>query len=381
MVARRDIGNRRGVILRGVARQKLGSRALGRLTPALLIAGILCGSMQVAASEIPAPSGEGIVPPSAQLELLFTRSAPIQGGLTEGPAVAPDGSIYFSDIPFGNDRGMILRFDPSTGKTTVFIEDSRKSNGLMFDAAGFLWACEGADGGGRAIARWNVENGERQVLTDNYQGRRLNSPNDLCFDRAGNLYFTDPRYVGNEPRELDTQAVYRIDRQGNITELTRDVKKPNGIIISPDGRRIYVAEHDSGTDRIDPDAPAPAQGDMKIYAFPIDPQGGLGERQTLIDFGDKKGCDGMTVDQDGNLYLTVRDASRPGVLVVNPEGEEIAFIPTGPANQTGDSPRGLPSNVVFGLGDQRHVLYVTVDTSLYRIPLKSQGYHVQHAAP
>src|SRR5690606_21551330 len=142
----------------------------------------------------------------------------------------------------------------------------RKSNGLMFDAAGFLWACEGGDGGGRAIARWNVQTGERQVVTDNFQGHRLNSPNDLCFDRAGNLYFTDARYVGFESRELDAQAGYRIDRRGKISESTRHVQKPNGIIVSPDGRWLYGAEHDNGTDRIDPDAPAPPQGDMKIYA-------------------------------------------------------------------------------------------------------------------
>jgi gluconolactonase len=344
------------------------------LIPALLVSSIL-----MAETELPAPSGESIVEPTARLERLFTRSAPIRGGLTEGPAVAPDGSIYFSDIPFGSDRGMILRFDPQTSQTTVFTEDSRKSNGLMFDAEGYLWACEGADEGGRAITRWNVETGERKVVVDNYHGRRLNSPNDLCFDQAGNVYFTDPRYVGNESRELDVQAVYRIDGAGNIIELTRYVSKPNGIIISPDGAWLYVAEHDNGTDRIDPDAPPPPQGDMKIYAFPIHPQGSLGERRTLVDFGNLKGCDGMTVDQQGNIYLTVRDPSRPGVMVVNPQGEEIAFIPTGPAQQTGDTPEGLPSNVVFGLGDEQHVLYVTVDTSLYRIPLKVQGYHVHQA--
>jgi gluconolactonase len=329
---------------------------------------------------LPAPTGEQIVDPSSRLELLFTRSAPIQGGLTEGPAVAPDGSIYFSDIPFGSDRGMILRFDPRTGQTTVFTADSRKSNGLMFDRHGFLWACEGADGGGRAIAKWNVQTGERQVVVDSYRGRRLNSPNDLCFDQAGNLYFTDPRYVGSESRELDVQAVYRIDPEGRITEVTRHVHKPNGIIFSPDGRWLYVADHDNGTDRIDPSVPAPPQGDMKIYAFPVDPQGTLGQRQTLVDFGPLKGCDGMTVDQLGNIYLTLRDPSRPGVLVVNPAGVEIAFIPTGPANQAGDAPVGLPSNVVFGWGDEQQTLYVTVDTSLMRIPLKVPGFHVHRAA-
>src|SRR5438105_11881216 len=104
---------------------------------------------------IPGPTGDSsIVDPEARLELLFTRSAPIKGGLTEGPAVAPDGSIYFSDIPFGSDKGMILRFDPKTKETTVFTADSHKSNGLKFDGKGNLYACEGSDEGGQAVARW-----------------------------------------------------------------------------------------------------------------------------------------------------------------------------------------------------------------------------------
>src|ERR1700736_2895179 len=97
------------------------------------------------AADLPKSTGEGIVAPDAKLELLFTRSAPITGGLTEGPAVAPDGSIYFSDIPFGKDKGKIMRFDPKTKQTTVFSDDSHKSNGLKFDAQGFLIACEGSD--------------------------------------------------------------------------------------------------------------------------------------------------------------------------------------------------------------------------------------------
>src|SRR5271156_5432409 len=104
---------------------------------------------------------DDLVPPGAKLELLYTRTAPIQGGLTEGVAAAPDGTMYFSEIPFGDDKGMIMRFDPSTKTTTVFARDSHKSNGLMFDAKGFLIACEGSDGGGRGLARWDVKTGNR----------------------------------------------------------------------------------------------------------------------------------------------------------------------------------------------------------------------------
>ena len=141
-----------------------------------------------------------------------------------------------------------------------------------------------------------------------------------------------------------------------------------------------MADHDNGTDKIDPTAAPPEQGDMKIYAFRLGRRGNVrGERQTLVDFGAEKGCDGMCVDTDGNLYLTVRSLKRPGVMVVNPEGKEIAFIPTGPADQTDlNSAVGFPSNVEFGIGEEKNVLYVTVDKSLYRIALQSTGFHAQY---
>ena len=101
-------------------------------------------------------------------------------------------------------------------------------------------------------------------------------------------------------------------------------------------------------------------------------------RRTLIDFGDKKGCDGMAVDANGNIYLTVREATRPGVLVIDPQGKELAFIATGALNQASDKVVGLPSNVEFGIGDEASVLYATVDLSLQRITLKSKGYHHQY---
>lgn len=345
-----------------------------------LLLALSLGCLNLVAEELPKPSGK-LVSPDAKLELLFTRTAEISGGLTEGPAVAPDGSIYFTDIPFGKDNGMILRFDPQTKMTTVFTDDSGKANGLIFDRQGRLLACEGAGYGGRRVSRWNVKTKQRETIVDNIGGKKFNAPNDLCVDGQGNIYFTDPRYVGHETRELEHRAVYRINKQGEVNEVTHEISKPNGIAISPDGKTLYVADHDNGTDNIDPDAPAPTPGDMKIYAYQLNKKTGTAsERRTLVDFAEKKGCDGMTVDQQGNLYLTVRDPGRPGVLVVNPDGQEVSFIPTGPPNQTAETPVGLPSNVEFGIGDEISTLYITVDTSLYRIQLKSQGFHVQYAA-
>ncbi len=329
------------------------------------------------ADPVPPPSGESIVAPGARLELLFTRTAKISGGLTEGPAAAPDGSIYFSDIPFGSDKGMILRFDPKTKKTEVFAADSHKSNGLKFDAQGRLVACEGADAGGRCVARWDVKTKKREVVVDRYMGKRFNAPNDLVIDLKGRIYFTDPRYLGDEPRELEHRAVYRIDTDGKVIEVTHEAEKPNGIALSPDQKTLYVADNNNGTDKIGAKVPSPKKGAMKLYAFSLGADGLVnGPRKILLDFGTEDGIDGMCVDVKGNLYLAVRSPKRPGVLVIEPGGKEIAFIPTGPSQSGAKEPVGLPSNCTFGRGPESRVLYVTVDKSLYRIPLKIEGFHI-----
>lgn len=333
-----------------------------------------------ALADLPKPTGDSIVSPDAKFEKLYQRSAPIKGGLTEGPAVAPDGSIYFSDIPFGSDKGLIVRFDPKTKQTSVFTNDSHKSNGLKFDGKGNLFACEGSDEGGQAVVRWDVKTKTRTVVADKYMGKRFLAPNDLVLDARGRIYFSDPRYLGTEPKEIDHKAVYRIDTDGTVVEVTRDVEKPNGIALSPDGKTLYLADHNNGTDRIisppDPKAEKPKPGAMRIYAFPLGPDGLVsGNRKTLVDFKDQAGCDGMTVDSRGHVYLTVRSLKRPGVMVIDPTGKEVAFIPTGMPDQNPDNPAvGIPSNVTFGIGPEKNVLYVTIDVELYRIPLKVDGH-------
>ncbi len=329
----------------------------------------------------PAPEPEAatpaIVPAGAQLELLFTRSLPLVGGLTEGAAAAPDGRIYFSDISFGDVPGKIMRYDPATGMTAVFAEDSGKSNGLYFDAEGYLLAAEGADGGGRQVSRYNVDTGEKKTVADRYDGKRFNSLNDLVVDARGRIYFSDPRYLGPQPRELDTMAVYRVDTDGTVVEVTHDAEKPNGVALSPDGRTLYVSDHNDGNaDLTDPNAAPGVQGAMKLYAFPLGDDGLVsGPRRTLVDWGTEAGCDGLTVDADGNLYLASRSMKRPGVMIVNPQGEEVDFIATGPENQTDPAAaHGIPSNVEFSVGDDSNMLYITVDTSLYRIRLGAKGY-------
>jgi gluconolactonase len=343
-----------------------------------LFTSFLCMAASVNAPEIPPPTGSSeMVDPSARLELLYTRTAPINGGLTEGPAVAPDGSIYFSDIPVGKDKGLIVRFDPKTKKTSIFTDDSGKSNGLKFDAKGYLIACEGSDDGGRRVSRWDVRTRTRETLADKYMGKRFNAPNDLSIDRKGRIYFTDPRYLGDEPRELEHRAVYRIERGGSVIEITHDVEKPNGIALSPDEKTLYLVDHNNGTDRIDPTGPPPKKGAMKLYAFPLGPDGLInGPRKTLIDFGKEDGIDGMAVDVKGNLYLAVRSLKKPGIWVTDPEGKELAYIPTGPSQPGTKEPVGIPANCCFGIGTESNMLYVTVDKSLYRIRVKMDGYHI-----
>ena len=331
-------------------------------------------------AEPPKPTGDSVVASDAKLELLFTRTSKIKGGLTEGPTAAPDGSIYFSDIPFGEDKGMILRFDPKTKKTTVFKEDSMKSNGLKFDSQGRLNACEGSDFGGRAVVRYDIKTGVRTVIADKFEGKKFNAPNDLVIDREGRIYFSDPKYLGAEKRELEHRAVYRVDPNGSVIEITHEVEKPNGVALSPDGHTFYLADHNNGTDRIGSDE-VTKKGAMKIYAFPLGKDGKVnGPRKVLYDFGMQNGCDGMTVDSQGHIYLTSRSLKRPGVLVINPEGKEVAFIPTGePQAEDTTEAVGIPSNVTFGIGEESKTLYITVDKSLYRIGLKTEGFRLPAA--
>lgn len=345
------------------------------------LVGLLLLGTFVHAADVPPPTGSKlIVAPDAKWELLYTRTAPIQGGLTEGPAVAPDGSIYFTDIPFGTDvGGLIVRYDPKTSTTSLFTDDSGKANGLVFDAAGFLLACEGANGGGRRVSRWNVATKQKYAVAEVFTNKKFNAPNDICVDRNGRIYFTDPKYLGEETRALDKMSVYFVDPNGGVRLATADVTKPNGVAVSPDGRTLYVANHDNNSDDVTKPAP-PTHGPMAIYAFTLAADGSAIDKRTLVDFGDKKGCDGMTVDSRGNLYLTIREPSRPGVMVVEPKtGKEIAFIPTGPEGQSGDKLVGLPSNVEFGIDIkadnhlEANTLYCTIDFSLYRIKLLARG--------
>ena len=322
-----------------------------RITICLLLA--LATSARLAKAEPAKPSGSpSILPSSSRLEELWN-----QGEFTEGVAVAADGSVYFSDIPSNEGTtGQVHRFDPRTGKTTVYCAASGKSNGLMFDRAGRLIACCGANNGRMALCEI-LPSGKLKVLTERFNGGRCLSPNDLVILPDGKIYFSDPRYVGGEKEEQDQTAVYRYDPADGSVKLAigaDQIEKPNGLALSPDGKTLYVAETNNAPN-----------GRMTLNTFALHGDGGLGPKKVLVDFGDEAGIDGMTVDVQGNLYAAVRSTRRFGIVVYTATGRELAYIPT----------ETLPTNCCFGTGTETNVLYVTAGGGLYRIPMNVAGHH------
>ena len=270
---------------------------------------------------------------------------------TEGPAW--DGSgLIFSDIP--NSR--LLRYNPATGTTDEFRTGTNEANGLMFDRGGVLHACEGG-GDGRCIARYG-EDGTRRVLAGHFEGKRLNSPNDLAFDHKGRIFFTDPRYGSRvDDMELDHQSVYRLDPKGDewtITRVTFDTKKPNGILITRDGGTLYVAESAHGDDP------------RELRAYPLDADGNVsGPHETPHNFFPHRGIDGMCLDIDGNIVATSGwEQSGPGPMihVLTPKGRVLATHPMPYA----------PTNCTWGDSDLR-TLYVTAGGRLFRARTERTG--------
>jgi gluconolactonase len=281
-----------------------------------------------------------VLPPSASLELLWS-----EGEFTEGPALAPDGTICFSDI--GN---RILKFDPKTKQVSVFRDPSGRSNGLKFDARGRLVACEGSNTGGNRRISITETSGQVRMLADRWEGKRFNSPNDLAIGPKGQVYFTDPRYVGDDPRDLDFEGVFLVEPDGKVTLATRDVQKPNGIVITPDGGTVYVADNNP-------------KGVLHLLSFRVQADGTLADKRVLYDFKTGRGIDGMALGRDGNLYATAGTGEKAGVYVFSPKGEIRAVIAT----------PGDPTNCCWGADGT--TLYITAGAGkkfgLYRIPLKS----------
>ena len=320
----------------------------------LIVGGFLLCAHQVNAANFKPTAQNSIIPKGAKVEFLWG-----EGEFTEGPTLGSDGGIYFSDI--GNRT---LKFDPRTKKTTVFRADTGKSNGLMMNRKGNLIACEGANGGRRRISVTSL-GGKTRVLADRWRGKRFNSPNDLAIDAKGRVYFTDPRYVGDEPREIDFEGVFLVGHDGSVKVATKELQKPNGILVSLDGKTVYVADNNN-----DP------KGNHHLTAFDVKANGKLTNKRVLHDFGpDRRGIDGMTLDAEGNIYATAGRDKNAGIYVFSPKGRHLAFIPT-----------TQPTNCVFGGGREKSTLYITAIVAkkqgeptrwgLYRINLKVEGHHI-----
>ena len=321
----------------------------------------------------PRPNGDpDLIPAGAQLETVFDAGSV----LTEGVAAAPDGTIYFSDITFTyqskdergvSEAGHIWKYDPRLGKTTIFRSPSGMSNGIKFDASGNMIVAEGADFGGRKVSRTDMKTGKSYVIAGLYESRPLNSPNDITIDERGRVYFSDPRYLGHEPVDQPIAAVYRIDLDGSIHRIIVDAGKPNGVCVAPNQKTLYVVSNDNGSTALGriPEGTQTHKGRMALLAYDLHQDGSATFRKVLVDYYPEDGPDGLVADVDGNLYVAVRDETRPGIVVYSPQGKELAYIPT-----------EFPTNVGFGRAAESKMLYITAGKSLYRIRLNKAGYQL-----
>jgi gluconolactonase len=253
---------------------------------------------------------------------------------TEGPASDKEGNIYFTDQP--NNR--IMKYD-TDGKLSVFLENAGRSNGMYFDAKGNLVTCADEEN-----QIWSISMDKKvTVLLKDYKGKKLNGPNDLWIDKEGGIFFTDPYYQRDywtrKKSDLDGQKVYYLPK-GKSTPIVVDemLKQPNGIIGSSDGKSLFVAD----------------LGDNKTYKYSIGKKGTLLNRTLFIN----QGSDGMTLDSEGNLYLTGK-----GVTVYNPAGEKIKQI---------DIPAKWTANVCFG-GKNKDILFITASESLFKLQMNVKG--------
>jgi len=285
------------------------------------ILGLLCA--------LPTFGGESkIIAPGETLQKLA-------GGFefTEGPACDGQGNVFFTDQP--NDR--ILKWSVE-GKLTTFMQPCGRANGLSFDAAGNLWAC--AD---EKNQMWRIDPGGKvTVVVKDYQGKLLNGPNDVWVRPGGGVYFTDPYYKRpywkRGPKEMDECVYFLAADNEKLTRVVDDLRQPNGIIGTPDGKLLYVADIGAG----------------KTYRYRIEAEGLLADKKLFCEMG----SDGMTIDDQGNIYLTGR-----GVTVFDAAGKKVEHIAV-------EEP--WTANVCFG-GKDRQTLFITASKNLYGLRMQVKG--------
>lgn len=274
---------------------------------------------------------KSIVAKGAQLEKLSDGYS-----FTEGPAADKEGNVYFTDQP----NNKILKWNAGTGEVEVFSDEAGRANGLYFDENGKLIAC--ADGQNQLWAF--DEDGSHEVLLESYNDNLLNGPNDIWIDPNGGSYFTDPLYKRDYwEREPEVQqggeyVYYMSPDKKKVMRVDENIVKPNGIIGSPDGKKLYVAD----------------AGDKKTYVYDIGKDGQLTNRKLFANLG----SDGMTIDNKGNVYLTGK-----GVTVFDKTGKQIAHIPVD-ASWT--------ANVTFG-GKDLDMLFITAMDAVYGLKMNVKG--------
>lgn len=282
--------------------------------------------------EVKSPEFRDLVPEGAKIEK-------VAGGFnfTEGPLWHKDGFLIFSDIP----ADAIVKVTPQGG-VTPYREISGNSNGLTFDSLGRLIRCEH---GNRRVSR-ETRGGHVTVLASKFDGKRLNSPNDIVVKSDGSIYFTDPPYgVKPDERELDFQGVYRISAIGKLTLLADDFDRPNGLAFSPDEKILYIAD---------------SSAHQHIRAFDVLPDETLANGRVFANMktGEQGAPDGMKVDVEGNVWAT----GPGGVWVFDPSGKHLGTI----------KPPEIPANCAWGDSEGK-TLYMTARTGIYRIRTNVQG--------
>ncbi len=291
-------------------------------TTSVLVCLFFALSMQITAQDI--------VAKNADLKVVSSAFK-----FTEGPAVDKQGNVFFTDQP----NNQILKWSVDTDSITTYLKPSGRANGLYFDHDGNLLAC--AD---EKFQLWQIDGDKKiNILIDDFEGKKLNGPNDLWVDAKGGIYFTDPYYQRpywkRQQKEIKEERVYYLSPDlKTIKVVATDFVRPNGIIGSADGKTLYISDN----------------GDKKTFSFTINEDASLTNRKLFI----KMGSDGMTIDNQGNLYLTGN-----GVTVFNKNGEQIKHIPI---------PQSWTANVTFGGKDQK-TLFITAMNSVYTLKMNVKG--------
>jgi len=281
--------------------------------------------------------------------------------LVEGPAADAAGNMYFTET----NSARIFRLSVN-GELTVVRENSNRANGLAFDRDDRLIACEGSDGVRKQprVTRTDLKTGRIEVLADRYDGKPFNGPNDVTIDSKGRIYFTDPAFNKPRPEQVGVNGVYRIDADGKLTRILAepDIQRPNGVLVSPDDRTLYVVE-----------ANREPGGARMIRGYDLSAEGAAANMRVFHDFFPGRSADGLCIDSNGNLYAaaglhrrrgtTETLDTRPGVHVFSPQGQSMRYIPI---------PEDLLTNCAFG-GPELKTLFVTAGKTLYKVPVEVAG--------